>query len=155
MDRIDEKEKKWWHPTVTDTEYCNRLRDDYPENAHMDDDELRDFYADGRKYSTLWDHIGDAYEDYEPLADSYFDLLTALAEKDDEINHHLLVLGESAKSEAEKDKRIEELTAERDVARGEVLSCMDRNDWKDRATELRAEVGRLTIALATLGKEGS
>ena len=36
-------------------------------------------------------------------------LLTALAEKDDEITHHLLVLGESAKSEAEKDKRIEEL----------------------------------------------
>ena len=43
------------------------------------------------------------------LADGYKVLLTALAEKDDEINHHLLVLGESAKSEAEKDKRIEEL----------------------------------------------
>ena len=151
MDRIDEKEKKWWHPTVTDTEYCNRLRDDYPENAHMDDDELRDFYADGRKYSTLWDHIGDAYEDYEPLADSYFDLLTALAEKDDEINHHLLVLGESAKSEAAKDERIKELGAVVEAAirllRFSELAPMDtpaNRAWLD-----------LQNALTALGKEGS
>ena len=141
MDRIDEKEKKWWHPTVTDTEYCNRLRDDYPENAHMDDDELRDFYADGRKYSTLWDHIGDAYEDYEPLADSYFDLLTALAEKDDEITHHLLVLGESAKSEASQGKRIEEATSQ-------VISLLA----KTGGVEYR---NRLEAILAALGKEGS
>lgn len=25
----------------------------------------------GRKYRVLWDHIGDAYGDYEPLADAY------------------------------------------------------------------------------------
>ena len=38
---------------------------------------------------------------------------------------------------------VERLTGERDEARGLYKSCMDRNDWKDRATELRK---RLALA---------
>ena len=78
-------------------------------------------------------------------------LLTALAEKDDEIKHHLLVLGESAKSEAAKDERIKELGAVVEAAirllRFSELAPMDtpaNRAWLD-----------LQNALTALGKEGS
>ena len=72
-------EKPWWYPVLCDEAWCKRIREDYPENAHMDDDELRDYYNDGRKYQITWDHIGDAYEDWEPLAEAFLAL-----QKDDE-----------------------------------------------------------------------
>ncbi len=49
---------------------------------------------------------------WRKLSDENDIIKAALAEKDDEINHHLLVLGESAKSETAKDKRNEELSVE-------------------------------------------
>ena len=61
----------WWEPVPTDAAYFARLRSDYPENAHMSDDELRDHYEVHEKYVVTWDHVGDAYAEYEPLADAY------------------------------------------------------------------------------------
>ena len=63
---------------VTDSEWCEQMREDYPDKAEWSDDELRDYFDEGSKYSTTWDHIGDAYNQYEPLADSYLEILAAL-----------------------------------------------------------------------------
>jgi hypothetical protein len=70
--------RPYWFPTLTDAAYCSRLREDYPYKAHMTDEELIDYYADGNKYATTWDHIGDAYEEYEPLCDLFLELLEEL-----------------------------------------------------------------------------
>lgn len=70
-------EKPYWFPTLVDKPYFDQLRKDYPDNAHMSDEELHEYYANGAKYSTTWDHIGDAYEDFEPLADAFLTLLDA------------------------------------------------------------------------------
>lgn len=64
-------DKPWWFPKICDKTYFDRLREDYPDNAHMTDDELSDYYNNGRKYSITWDHVGDAYAEYEKLADAY------------------------------------------------------------------------------------
>jgi len=74
-------EKPWWFPQITNQEYCDRLRKDYPEGAKLSNDELIDIYANGRKYAVLWDHIGDAYEEYEKLADAYIDLLKTASQQ--------------------------------------------------------------------------
>lgn len=73
-------EKPYWYPVLCDKEYFDRLREDYPENAHMSDEELHEYYNDGLKYQILWDHIGDAYEDYEPLADEFLRLKAMIPE---------------------------------------------------------------------------
>lgn len=65
--------RPWWWPVKTDEAWLARVRDDYPENAHLSDEELREEYADGAKYQTLWDHTADAYEEYEKLADFVLD----------------------------------------------------------------------------------
>ena len=64
----------WWYPEPFNAEYAQRLREDYPENAHMSDDDLWEYYCDSRKYPVTWDHVGDAYDEYEPLVDAYFSL---------------------------------------------------------------------------------
>lgn len=71
-------EKPYWFPALCDAEYIARLRVDYPEHAEKSDEELHDYFNHGLKYQNLWDHVGDAYGDYEPLADSYLEILTAL-----------------------------------------------------------------------------
>ncbi len=82
------------------------------------------------------------YADLTPIWKRHVNtLLTTLAEKDDEIKHHLLVLGESAKSEASQGKRIEEATSQ-------VISLLA----KTGGVEYR---NRLEAILAALGKEGS
>ena len=63
--------KPWWWPTLTDDAWLARIRKDYPEHAHWDDDTLREHFADGRKYAVTWDHVGDAYAEYEELADAF------------------------------------------------------------------------------------
>lgn len=68
-------DKPWWFPVLCDEEYFARLREDYPNKAHLSDRELQVHFNNGAKYATLWDHIGDAYGDYEPLADAYLELL--------------------------------------------------------------------------------
>lgn len=63
--------------TLTDDAWIASVRADYPEEtAGMSDDCVRDTYAHGCKYADTWDHLGDAREDYEQLADAYLDLLT-------------------------------------------------------------------------------
>lgn len=71
-------ERPYWFPVLCDAAYFAELRKDYPEKAHLSDEELHDYFNDGLKYQNLWDHVGDAYGDYEPLADSYLELLEAL-----------------------------------------------------------------------------
>jgi hypothetical protein len=69
----------WWFPVLTDAAWMARLRKDYPDEAgDMDDDELREYYAGGWKYSDTWDHLGDARAEYQALADSYLEALAAL-----------------------------------------------------------------------------
>ena len=69
-------EKPCWFPVLSDDAWVARIREDYPEHTKgMDDDDVRHEYAEGRKYATLWDHTGDAYADYEKLADAYLELL--------------------------------------------------------------------------------
>lgn len=65
--------KDWWIPQLADAKYAEQLRKDYPHNAEYSDDELLDFYCGGRKYVITWDHVGDAYGEYEKLADAYFE----------------------------------------------------------------------------------
>lgn len=70
------EDEPWWFPVLTDDAWIARIRSDYPESTDgMCDDEIRRKYANGRKYATLWDHTGDAYADYEKLADAYLELL--------------------------------------------------------------------------------
>ena len=61
----------WWYPTKCEEAYFAQLRKDYPEIADMSDEELNEYYNEGKKYQILWDHIGDAYEEYVPLADAF------------------------------------------------------------------------------------
>ena len=72
---MSEVEKPYWYPDRVDTNWFARMRKDYPERAHLSDDELAEYFeVDGSKYTnlTVWDHAGDAYEDFEPLADDWF-----------------------------------------------------------------------------------
>lgn len=69
-------EKPWWLPTETNTEWIDRIRKDYPDSAGpLSDEAVRAIYAEGRKYAVTWDHFGDAYDEYEQLADAYLTLL--------------------------------------------------------------------------------
>ena len=61
----------WWTPVLADAEYAKQLRKDYADDADMGDDEILFKYCKGRKYVTLWDHLGDAYEEHSALADAY------------------------------------------------------------------------------------
>jgi hypothetical protein len=66
-------DKPSWEPVLADAAYAEHLREDYSTDAHMSDDEILDKYCDGKKYVILWDHLGDAYADYMPLADAYLE----------------------------------------------------------------------------------
>lgn len=68
---------EWWFPTRVDDKYFARLREDYPEDTEgKSDEELHDYYCEGQKYATTWDHTGDAYEQFEKLADAFLELLS-------------------------------------------------------------------------------
>ena len=68
-------EREWWEPVVTDEEWLAEKRADYPDEcAGLDDDDVREKYADGLKYQTLWDNLGDARDEHEALADAYLAL---------------------------------------------------------------------------------
>lgn len=67
-----DNDKPWWHPIPTDEDWCEKMRRDYPKKTKgMSDSEIRSYFADGRKYEVLWDNLGDAYEEYEKLADAF------------------------------------------------------------------------------------
>jgi len=75
----------WWFPVKVDAAYFARLRADYPEGVGgMDDDELHEHYGGGRKYPVTWDHVGDAYAEYEKVADAFFALRARVAELEEE-----------------------------------------------------------------------
>jgi len=76
MSKVKQWKDRFWFPKLVDADYIIKLRQDYPEETSaMDDDTIIDKYCDGQRYATLWDHQGDAYEDFEPLADAFFELL--------------------------------------------------------------------------------
>ena len=77
-------ELPWWYPKRTDQVWLDRIRGDYPDNAGRSDEELREIYADGSRYATLWDHTGDALEQFEKLADAYLDLVKAIGSTGDD-----------------------------------------------------------------------
>lgn len=73
---MTQNEKPWWFPELTDDAWLARIRAEYPEEtAELDDDTVRDEYANGRKYADTWDHLGDARDQFEELADAYLAIL--------------------------------------------------------------------------------
>lgn len=80
-------DKPYWWPIPCDSDYYDRLRREYPEKSHWDDDDLgHHFNANGHKYenATLWDRTGDASEDYEALADAFLAMVAKHGWDDDE-----------------------------------------------------------------------
>lgn len=65
----------WWFPELADDKYVANLRENYDYDADLNDEELKEKYCEGRKYAVLWDHVGEAYAQFEELADAYFELL--------------------------------------------------------------------------------
>jgi hypothetical protein len=69
-------DKPYWWPQLKDDEWRAQLRKDYEEAADMNDEELDDHYGEGaNKYVDLWDHLGDAREEYQYLADAFLKLV--------------------------------------------------------------------------------
>lgn len=65
-------EKQWWWPVETNDDWVNGIKADYPEDTDgMCENDIRDEYANNLKYQITWDHIGDAYEQFEKLADDW------------------------------------------------------------------------------------
>lgn len=76
-------EKPYWWPELADDAWRARLRDDYPEEtADWSDEKLDDYYNEhGWKYVDTWDHLGDAREEYEKLADAFLKLCAETGKK--------------------------------------------------------------------------
>lgn len=74
--------KPWWWPDEINADWYARLRKDYPENSHWGDEQLLDYYGEGRtKFSDTWDHLGDARAEYEKLARAFLDLVKQTGKK--------------------------------------------------------------------------
>lgn len=89
---LDAMEQEWWFPVLTEEKWLARIRKDYPEDASRSDEVLREDYADGGKYQTLWDHTGEAYAQWEKIADAHLALIAAHREALGllkEARHHL------------------------------------------------------------------
>ncbi len=71
-------EREWWHPVPTDEKWLAEIRAEYPDTGGTSAEGLRDYYAGGLKYSTTWDHVGDAYDQYEKLADDWLEAKATL-----------------------------------------------------------------------------
>lgn len=68
-------DKPWWYPVRCDADWCKQTREYMPDETRgMSDEELVEEYNEGAKYQMLWDHVWDAYEQFEPLADAYLEL---------------------------------------------------------------------------------
>lgn len=94
---MNNKEKPYWYPQKTDSEWAEQMRRDMPEYQHFSDDDLREKFADGKKYHVLWDHTGDAYEQFEKLADAYLEIM----ENATELEHQLLAAMQSFKDRSD------------------------------------------------------
>jgi hypothetical protein len=124
-------DKPWWIPELTDAAWCARIREDYPEDAaDSDDDTIRDEYADGWKYADTWDHLGDAREQFEQLADAYFALTAELAKEKHRADSWVKAARELAQS----------MGFDADENKGSLA------DWKFITTELAAAQAQLAEA---------
>ena len=95
-------EKPWWLPQLADGEYFARLRADYPDKADWSDERLNDWFNASRKYAVTWDHEGDAYEQFEALADAYLALLSREVSEpvqDDQMGFDKVMPGDYGSSE--------------------------------------------------------
>lgn len=80
-------EPKWWEPVPVDAAYFAQLREDYPDKADWTDDELNDHFNEtGGRYAVTWDHVGDAYAQFEELADAYLELKRAAVQPNGDRN---------------------------------------------------------------------
>lgn len=76
--------EEWWFPRKVGKETAERLREDYSNTEEKSDEELLwEFGYATHKYENpaLWDHVGDASEAYEKLADAFLELLEEYEEK--------------------------------------------------------------------------
>ena len=69
-------EREWWEPVPVDAAYIAELRENYPDKCDgMSDEWVVDHFNEaGGKYAVTWDHLGDAYAQFEELADAYYKL---------------------------------------------------------------------------------
>lgn len=79
---VDNQDCEWWFPTLVDSVLAQRLREDYPQDNHLDDESILAKYEYHGKYATLWDHTGDATEQFEKLADAYHEIRNYLLGKE-------------------------------------------------------------------------
>ncbi len=82
-----EYEKSWWYPERVGPELAARLRKDLqePEDSHLNDAGILAKYEYEGKYATLWDHTGEAQEQFDPLADAFFQQQARIAELEAEV----------------------------------------------------------------------
>lgn len=69
-------ERPYWWPVLTDDLWIAQIRASYPEDTDgLSDEGVREHFAGGRKYADVWDHLGDARDDWEMLADAFLETL--------------------------------------------------------------------------------
>jgi hypothetical protein len=72
------KTPSWW-PRVIDDNRIADLRKMYPETTDgMSNEVVLSYYEEGKPkggFTTLWDNVGEAYEDYEKLATAFLRLV--------------------------------------------------------------------------------
>ena len=141
-DRPTAKEIKYWHPVLCDKEHFDRLRRDYPEDTEgMSDEDIHEYYDESRKYSDVWDNIGDARADWEMLADDWFRLRQALAQIDT-LRSRVKEQHEGLRQAVEK---ISSLEGERvSVEAAQTEMNQERELWRDMVTELESLVREVT-----------
>ena len=74
-----------YYPDLCDKSFFDDIKKHYPEKNHLNYEEFHNFYCDGSKYATCWDHIREAYNYYEPLADRFLESLLIIKEQQEEI----------------------------------------------------------------------
>jgi len=78
---VTDNEKPYWWPEQFDADKVRTeiQNDEWSEDAKewlgLDDEDLQEVAVEGKKYLTTWDHVGDAYRDYEPLADAFLKMV--------------------------------------------------------------------------------
>lgn len=68
----------WWWPSLIDESCLSQLREEYPERAGWSDEELLEYFYDGKDLGqvyTQWDNLGDAVAEYEKLAYAFLGLV--------------------------------------------------------------------------------
>ena len=84
---MESDNKPWWWPQVIDEDHLVRLREEYEIDQMTSDDKLLDEYEDGKRigdFSTLWDHTGDAYDQFAALARAFLDLVERVERENQE-----------------------------------------------------------------------